>query len=160
MELIQFPVKSEGNSAPPSLQILREKGLKVSTGGNQCCSVKVSIWSLFMAIWDLSNKLFISLRNARASELQQNKPDFCWKPAFAKIILQIQCCKVQRYLSTTNYALTYVIPWKISATQLILIFQFNKIHCWKSGYICPSALGRLAEKSRRLTSLETSHLRS
>lgn len=77
MELIQFPVKSSGNWALPLLQILREKGLKVSASANQHCSVKVSIWSLFMAIWDLSNKLFISLRNARVSELKENKPDFC-----------------------------------------------------------------------------------
>lgn len=145
MELIRFPVKSYGNWAPPSLQILREKGLKVSTGGNQRCSVEVSNWSLFMAIWDLSNKLFISLRNARASGPKENKPDFCWKPAFAKKNLQIQYCKVQRYWSAINYALTYFTPRKISAIQLILISQFNKIHCWKSGWSCPSALGMLAQ---------------
>lgn len=43
MQLIQFPVKSSGNWALPLLQILREKGLKVSTGANQLCSGKVSI---------------------------------------------------------------------------------------------------------------------
>lgn len=53
-----------------------EKGLKVSTGANQHRSVKVSIWSPFLGIWGLSNKLLISLRNARTSEPNENKSGF------------------------------------------------------------------------------------
>jgi len=44
-----------------------QKEVRVPTGANQHHSIKVSVCNLFLGFGSFSNKLFITLRNARTS---------------------------------------------------------------------------------------------
>lgn len=54
-----------------------QKGVRASTSANQLHSIKVRVCNLLLGFGGLSNKPFISLRNAKASDPNKNKSGFC-----------------------------------------------------------------------------------